>query len=274
MKKLFVIRKGNDLSQFKNIRIVKLMMLSHTIIELKSKIEIYDDYCNIYFSSYPKYDKRVYAYDVKFMALMPIVEWCLDGVLTAQTDITDGELQMPMEEITKNAISAFTMINIFADRNYDSAKSFNEIIRKFSDAINAWKKTAHERESKWLNHDQIDYICKSVTEMLKRYKLYAEYKSGNLMNKYYFDEEVMHDWLLYATISPYGQLSEKQVFAFESIEDKIMDNPFLLLDIFKYFGSTNDTTEYCKRYLVGRDKNISNLVFDYAEYIFRLGDKK
>lgn len=274
MKKLFVIRKGNDLSQFKNIRIVKLMMLSHTIIELKSKIEIYDDYCNIYFSSYPKYDKRVYAYDVKFMALMPIVEWCLDGVLTAQTDITDGELQMPMEEITKNAMSAFTMINIFADRNYDSAKSFNEIIRKFSDAINSWKKTAYERESKQLTHDQIDYICKSVTEMMNRYKLYTEYKSGNLMNKYYFDEEVMHDWLLYATISPYGQLSEKQVFAFESIEDKIMDNPFLLLDIFKYFGSTNDATEYCKRYLVGRDKNISNLVFDYAEYIFRLGDKK
>ena len=274
MKKLFVVRKGNDLSQFKNIRIVKLMMLSHTIIELKSKIEIYDDYCNIYFSSYPKYDKRVYDYDVKFMALMPIVEWCLDGVLTAQTDITDGELQMPMEEITKNGISAFTMINIFADRNYDSAKSFNEITRKFSDAINSWKKTAYERESKQLSHDQIDYICKSVTEMMNRYKLYTEYKSGNLMNKYYFDEEVMHDWLLYATISPYGQLSEKQVFAFESIEDKIMDNPFLLLDIFKYFGSTNDATEYCKRYLVGRDKNISNLVFDYAEYIFRLGDKK
>ena len=274
MKKLFVIRKGNDLSQFKNIRIVKLMMLSHTIIELKSKIEIYDDYCNIYFSSYPKYDKRVYDYDVKFMALMPIVEWCLDGVLTAQTDITDGELQMPMEEITKNAISAFTMINIFADRNYDSAKSFNEIIRKFSDAINSWKKTAYERESKQLSHDQIDYICKSVTEMMNRYKLYTEYKSGNLMNKYYFDEDVMHDWLLHAETSPYGKLSEKNVFVFESIEDKIMDNPFLLLDIFKYFGSTNDTTEYCKRYLVGRDKNISNLVFDYAEYIFRLRDKK
>lgn len=274
MKKFFVVRKGRDLSQFKNIRIVKLMMLSHTIIELKSKVEIHDDCCNIYFSSSPKYDKRIYDYDAKFMALMPIVEWCLDTAWVSQSCTDDGDIHMSQEEMTKTGMSAFTMINIFADRNYDSAKSFNEIIRKFSDAINAWKKTAHERESKWLNHDQIDYICKSVTEMLKRYKLYAEYKSGNLMNKYYFEEKVMHDWVLYATISPYGQLSEKQVFAFESIEDKIMDNPFLLLDIFKYFGRTNDTTEYCKRYLVGRDKNISNLVFDYAEYIFRLRDKK
>ena len=53
-----------------------------------------------------------------------------------------------------------------------------------------------------------------------------------------------------------------------------MDNPFLLLDIFKCFGSTKDAPDYCRKYLVGRDKNISNLVFDYAEYIFRLGDKK
>ena len=106
---------------------------------------------------------------------------------------------------------------------------------------------------------------------MNRYKLYTEYKSGNLMNKYYFDEEVMHDWLLHAETSPYGKLSEKNVFVFESIEDKIMDNPFLLLDIFKYFGSTKDTLDYCRKYLVGRDKNISNLVFDYAEYILDQG---
>lgn len=107
--------------------------------------------------------------------------------------------------------------------------------------------------------------------MMNRYKLYTEYKSGNLMNKYYFDEEVMHDWLLHAETSPYGKLSEKNVFVFESIEDKIMDNPFLLLDIFKYFGSTKDAPDYCRKYLVGRDKNISNLVFDYAEYILDQG---
>ena len=50
MKKFFVVRKGKDLSQFKNIRIVKLMMLCHTIIEIKSKVEIHDDSCKIYFS--------------------------------------------------------------------------------------------------------------------------------------------------------------------------------------------------------------------------------
>lgn len=267
MKKLFVVRKGKDLSQFKNIRIVKLMMLSHAIIELKSKVEIYDDCCNIYFSSDPKYDKRIYDYDAKFMALMPIVEWCLDSALSEQSPIYNETMPMSREDMAKNGMSAFTMINIFADRNYDSAKSFNEIIRKFSDAINTWKKTAYERESNRLNHDQIDYICKSVSEMLNRYKLYTDYKSGNLMKRYYFEEDAMHSWLMYASISPYGQLSEKHVFAFDSIEDKIMDNPFLLLDIFKYFGSTDAAPEYCRRYLVGRDKNICNLVFDYAEYI-------
>lgn len=272
MEKIYVVRK-QDLSQFKNIRIVKMLMVSHLIMDLSSDIVIGDDSVTIKFSSLPKFDYMENAGESLFLALIPIADWCFQETLISTSPVNPVNSinkELTGDDLIMKSLSAFTSINIFADKNFGSATTFASVVRKYADAVNQWKKTAYERETQYLNYGQIDYVCTAITEMLNRYKLYSAYKSGSLAEKCGIDEQMIRDWYVTrssSTVDPI--IPDSKVFGYKIIDNKIKENPFFILVITKRYTDmiNGNLRYYCLRNLSGTDKVLCNVVFTAAKYL-------
>lgn len=272
MEKIYVVKK-QDLSQFKNIRIVKMLMVSHLMMDLSSDIIIDDESVTIKFSSVPKFDYMENASESLFLALIPIADWCFQETLISASHVNrvnSINKELTDDDLIMKSLSAFTSINIFADKNFGSANTFTSVVRKYADAVNQWKKTAYERETQYLNYAQIDYVCTSITEMLNRYKLYSAYKSGSLAEKCGIDEQMIRDWYVTRTSSTIDpMIPDSKVFGFRLIDNKIKENPFFILVITKCHTDTinGNLMCYCMKYLSGTDKVLCNVVFTAAKYL-------
>lgn len=272
MEKIYILKK-QDLSQFKNIRIVKMLMVSHLMMDFSSDIRIGDDTVTVKLSSVPKFDYMENAGESLFLAVIPIADWCFQETLISQSPIdrvNSINKELTADELIMKSLSAFTSINIFADKNFGSANTFTSVVRKYADAVNQWKKTAYERETQYLNYAQIDYVCTAITEMLNRYKLYSAYKSGSLAEKCGIDEQMIRDWYVNRSSSTNDPIiPDSKVFGFKVIDNKIKENPFFILVITKCYTDTiNDNLRYyCLRNLSGTDKVLCNVVFTAAKYL-------
>lgn len=262
MKRVYYVTKNKPISQYKNVGITKALTIAYVIMHNHAEYQTDDDESTSQLSIYCNNN----AYELNNMNLATnMLNWALEDIDThtwTGTSIETGDRMFTVME----SLAAFTILDIYASSNL-KCTSFRSIILTMQDGLNQWKKHAVERH---VNADLpeylIAYICDKATKMMNMYKLYVEYKTGDILKPYYFDADICRSYVESA-----GGTTEivnvDRLCKFHAMDDAIKKNPYMHHVITAASEISDDEIlkdfdQYCKEELTLNDREFYYAVFE------------
>ena len=276
MKKIYYVEKHKAIRKYKNLGIASILALAHVVMH--NNVEYLDSEDESY------YKLAVYCDsldDIRgYQASLAMMDWALEDITVETREV--GVFNITAENIAEvghtdnftklDPLSAFTILDMYTTTRIKST-SFKQILSVMTDSLNQYKKRAFERNS--TSEFVTGYICNQITDMLTIYKLYAEYKSGDLNDRLVFEDKIIERYINDRSGSDVCRYTSYQCI-FDTIDREIRRNPYaytlILLhrsnvDTWKEFGFT----EYCLDNLMNPDKKFSKEVFSMIHTLRKEG---
>ena len=267
MKKIYYVEKHKAIRKYKNLGIASILAVAHVVMH--NNVEYLDSEDERY------YKLAVYCDSLDdmrgYQASLEMMDWALEDI-TVETHEISYFSEITSEDIAKHghtdeftklvSLSAFTILDLYATTRIKST-SFNQILQVMTDSLNQYKKRAFERNS--TSEFVTGYICNQITDMLAIYKLYIEYKSGDLNDHLVFEDKVIEKYIDDRSGTDICKYNPYQCI-FDTIDREISRNPYTYTLILLH-RSNVDTwkelgfTEYCLNNLMNPDRKFSKEVF-------------
>lgn len=276
MKKIYYVEKHRAIRKYKNLGIASILALAHVVMH--NNVEYLDSEDERY------YKLSVYCDSLDdmrgYQAALAMMDWALEDITVETREAC--VFNSTSEDIAKYAhtddftkldpLSAFTILDLYATTRLKST-SFKQILPLMTDSLNQYKKRAFERNS--TSEFVTGYICNQITDMLAIYKLYVEYKSGDLNDRLIFEDKIIEKYIDDRSGSEICMYTPYQCI-FDTIDREICRNPYAYTVILLHLSNVDTWkelgfTEYCLDNLMNSDKKFSKEVFSMIHTLRKEG---